>query len=82
MFWRDYQRTQISSEDSARIYKSSGGPYDKYDQTAVSVALNTSGVISAGATMDSGIIERSKALYASLQTGEATQISSRIVTCG
>jgi len=71
MFWRDYQRTQISSEDSARIYKSSGGPYDKYDQTAVSVALNTSGVISAGATMDSGIIERSKALYASLQTGDA-----------
>ncbi len=24
MFWRDYMRTQISSEDSARIYKSPG----------------------------------------------------------
>ena len=28
-FWRDYMRTQVSSEDSARIYKSSGGAYDQ-----------------------------------------------------
>ena len=27
-FWRDWQRTQLSSEDSARIYKRSGGSYD------------------------------------------------------
>ena len=28
-FWRDYQRTQLSSEDSARIYKAAGGAYDR-----------------------------------------------------
>ena len=37
-FWRDYLRTQVACEDVARIYKSSGGSYDKYDQTPVVVA--------------------------------------------
>ena len=41
-FWRDYQRTQLSSEDSARIYKCSGGAYDRYDQTACVVHTGTS----------------------------------------
>ena len=34
-FWRDWQRTQVSSEDSARIYKSCGGPYDASDAVGV-----------------------------------------------
>ena len=36
-FWRDYMRTQISSEDAARIYKSSGGAYDQNDAVGVCV---------------------------------------------
>jgi hypothetical protein len=36
-FWRDYMRTQISSEDAARIYKSSGGAYDASDAVGVCV---------------------------------------------
>ena len=36
-FWRDYMRTQISSEDAARIYKSSGGAYDQSDSVGVCV---------------------------------------------
>ena len=71
-FWRDYMRTQLSSDDSARIYKSSGGAYDKYDQTACVVHAGGGGdraaglaSLAAGITMDSGISERSKTLYAS-----------------
>ena len=70
-FWRDYMRTQLSSDDSARIYKASGGAYDKYDQTACVVhvgggATRAQGLakLAAGITMDSGISERSKTLYA------------------
>ena len=48
MFWRDYMRTQISSEDSARIYKSSGGSYDRYDQNAVSCIAGTGAAKSSG----------------------------------
>ena len=75
-FWRDYVRTQISSEDAARIYKSSGGAYDQGD--AVGVAVPTYGddgsavygaagagqqnAQQAGITMDSGIAERCKTL--------------------
>ena len=36
-FWRDYQRTQLSSEDSARIYKCAGGGYDKFDKRPVAL---------------------------------------------
>ena len=74
-FWRDYQRTQLSSEDSARIYKCSGGAYDRYDQTACVVHAGgahgtdtrVAGLaeMAAGITMDSGIAERSKTLLAS-----------------
>jgi len=76
MFWRDFQRCQLSSEDSARVYKSAGGAYDHFDQTACSVIGGTGNVrvgttfdSAVGCTMDSGVQERSKALYASLQTG-------------
>jgi len=76
MFWRDFQRCQLSSEDSARVYKSAGGAYDHFDQTACSVIGGTGGVragvlfdTAVGCTMDSGVQERSKALYASLHTG-------------
>ena len=34
-FWRDYMRTQVSSDDAARIYKSAGGAYDKNDAVGV-----------------------------------------------
>ena len=73
-FWRDYQRTQLSSEDSARIYKCSGGAYDRYDQTACVVHTGLAAgnsraqalsALAAGITMDSGIAERSKTLFSS-----------------
>ena len=70
-FWRDYMRTQLSSEDAARIYKSAGGAYDQFDKKAVAVLPtaaygnrgNAMGALSCGYTQDSGIAERSKALY-------------------
>ena len=31
-FWRDWMKTQVASEDAARIYKACGGSYDKFDQ--------------------------------------------------
>jgi len=36
-FWRDYLKCMVASEDAARIYKSGGGAYDKYDQRPVVV---------------------------------------------
>ena len=74
-FWRDYMRTQISSKDAARIYKSSGGAYDQSDAVGVSIpmyaaqAQNAADVaplttLQAGLTLDSGIAERCKNLYA------------------
>jgi hypothetical protein len=36
-FWRDWMRTQISSDDAARIYKSAGGAYDQGDSVGVCV---------------------------------------------
>ena len=38
-FWRDYMRTQVSSDDAARIYKSAGGAYDKSDAVGVCVPI-------------------------------------------
>ena len=75
-FWRDWMRTQVSCEDAARIYKSAGGSYDKYDQTPVSVSNDPSGAvanISVGITQDSGISERSKNLYAMSTSGQVTE---------
>ena len=66
-------RTQVSSEDAARIYKSAGGSYDKYDQTPVVVGSIHENAISGravGITQDSGISSRSKALYACSTTGK------------
>ena len=82
-FWRDFVRTQVSSSDAALIWKSCGGAYDQNDQVGVSVpiygadgggglanaaARNTGA--EAGVTMDSGIAERCKNLYALLDGGE------------
>ena len=36
-WWRDYTRTQLASDDAARIYKSSGGCYNQNDARGVSV---------------------------------------------
>ena len=79
-FWRDYLRTQVACEDVARIYKSAGGSYDKFDQTPVVVASGAGdganlGTRSVGITQDSGISSRSKALYACSTTGKV--VSSR-----
>ena len=76
-FWRDWMRTQVSSEDAARIYKSAGGAYDANDAVGVAVpvfgAVGTNGNNNAqafatnsqaGLTVDSGIAERCKTLYA------------------
>ena len=74
-FWRDYLRTQVACEDVARIYKSAGGSYDKYDQTPVVVASTSANggamdTKAVGITQDSGISSRSKALYAQSTTGK------------
>ena len=77
MFWRDYMRTQLSSDDAAKIYKCSGGRYDQHDTRACTVstaraeganqqAATQLVLIRAGLTQDSGISDRSKALYSSL----------------
>ena len=82
-FWRDYVRTQVACDDVARIYKAAGGSYDKYDQIPVAVA--TSGVgdsdmegLAVGISQDSGISERSKALYAQSEP-DGTDGFSRII---
>ena len=46
-FWRDWMRTQVACEDAARIYKSCGGSYDKYDQRAVSVSSAPAGTVAS-----------------------------------
>jgi hypothetical protein len=75
-FWRDWMRTQVACEDSARIYKACGGSYDRYDQVPVSVSAAPDGtladVVMVGITQDSGINERSKNLYAMSTTGQIT----------
>ena len=90
-FWRDWMRTQISSEDAARIYKSAGGAYDQNDAVGVAVPIYGAFAVAvhghdangtaarceasqAGLTLDSGIAERCKTLYALLEpaAGEAT----------
>ncbi len=74
-WWRDYMRTQVASEDAARIYKASGGCYNQYDARAVAVPLLSKGGygdptkdqhtgILAGIVQDSGIAERTKNLFA------------------
>ena len=47
-FWRDWMRTQVSSEDAARIYKSSGGAYDQSDAVGVCVPCYDKAVDAAG----------------------------------
>ena len=85
-FWRDYVRTQISSEDAGRIWKSSGGKYDMNDAVGVSVPIYTNDAddnreygdsaawqagVQAGVTVDSGIAERCKNLYALLEPAKS-----------
>jgi hypothetical protein len=67
-FWRDYVRTQVACDDVARIYKSSGGSYDRFDQTPLVAGFAAASV--AGITQDSGISERSKNLYAQSHDGK------------
>ena len=74
-WWRDYTRTQLASDDAARIYKSSGGCYNQNDARGVAVpALYAKGTggrvdggdvrgILAGIVQDSGIAERTKNLF-------------------
>ena len=38
-YWRDFVRTQISSDDAAKIYKSAGGAFDKKDQRGVAACI-------------------------------------------
>ena len=91
-FWRDWMRTQVSSEDAARIYKSAGGAYDANDAVGVAVpvfgAVGTNGNANAqafatnsqaGLTVDSGIAERCKTLYALTDGFVAGQPRTRIL---
>ena len=90
-FWRDYMRTQVSSEDAARIYKSSGGAYDANDTKGVAIqifaadgqAAQDAGqqtlAMECGITVDSGIAERCKNLYALLEAPEAAAAGERIL---
>ena len=80
-FWRDWMRTQVACDDAARIYKSAGGSYDRYDQTPVVVATAAAGNDAyagkaVGITQDSGISERSKALYAQSYDGQNSAASA------
>ena len=88
-YWfRDFCKCMISSDDSAKIYKSSGGRFDQKDQKGVaSVLQNTSynsytGVALAhgaqaeggvrpiaGITQDTGVSDRTRALFSLLQDG-------------
>ena len=74
-FWRDWMRTQVACEDAARIYKASGGSYDKYDLVPVGVSTAPNGALAnmaVGITQDSGLNERSKNLYSMSTTGQIT----------
>ena len=79
-FWRDYLRTQVACDDVARIYKAAGGSYDRYDQTPVSVAASGGNGadmenVAVGISQDSGISERSKALFAQSEPNAADGFS-------
>ena len=87
-FWRDYVRTQIASEDAARIYKSCGGAYDQNDAVGVAVPIYGADAVAehanvaafntaaeAGITVDSGIAERCKNLYSLLDDDDGTAAS-------
>jgi len=87
-FWRDWMRTQVACEDSSRIYKACGGSYDKYDQRPVIVAIAAPAnngfkqdltKTAVGITQDSGINERSKALYSMSATGQIVDETQRII---
>ncbi len=85
-FWRDWMRTQVACEDASRIYKACGGSYDKYDQRPVVVATHAQpdGAVNfarqgVGITQDSGINERSKALYSMSATGKVVDEVARII---
>lgn len=80
-FWRDYLKCMVSGEDAARIYKSGGGGYDKYDQRPVITRGAHNGAIACGITQDSGINDRSKSLYALINNAEradGTAFSRRV----
>ena len=74
-WWRDYMRTQLASDDAARIYKAAGGCYNQHDARAVAVPLLSRGSfgahdaaatptgIAVGIVQDSGIAERTKNLF-------------------
>jgi len=88
-------RTQVSSDDAARIYKSAGGAYDKNDAVGVCVpqypADSNGGAaayanlgalcagVQAGVTVDSGIAERCKNLYALLEAPSGLKGGARIL---
>ena len=81
-------RTQIASEDAARIYKSSGGAYDQSDSVGVCVpqygvattaaknVVQLRDSSQAGITLDSGIAERCKTLYALLEAAANADVGS------
>ena len=72
LFWRDWMRTQVSSEDAARIYRCCGGAYDAEDQLGVTIDTAGANAVravadqAAGLACDSAIAERCKALYSQL----------------
>ena len=72
-FWRDFLKCMVAGEDAARIYKSAGGGYDKYDQRPVIAKNGHDQATACGITQDSGINDRSKALYALINSGDVAQ---------
>ena len=92
-FWRDYMRTQVSSDDAARIYKSAGGAYDKNDAVGVCVPIYGAADnatqfgskaawhagVQAGVTVDSGIAERCKNLYSLLEAPSGALGGARVL---
>ncbi len=78
-WFRDFTKCMISSDDAAKIYKSSGGRFDQKDQkgcagiiydateTGADARSNTS---FAGITQDTGVSDRARALFSLLQGGD------------
>ena len=85
-WFRDFTKCMISSDDAAKIYKSSGGRFDQKDQKGCAGIIynntvNNVGVIGgaqgngltskcfSGITQDTGVSDRTRALFSLLQGG-------------
>ena len=85
-WFRDFTKCMLSSDDAAKIYKSSGGRFDQKDQRGVAGVQYEGGISAAGTeniaenpaatiaaiTQDTGISDRTRAFFSLLQDGSGT----------